>query len=88
MTHRFLNLFVDGKWTGNKDRSITVRENGVIVSYDMDEYAKEHGITLPDSASKPQKKINTDVKEKEHADMGHQDHSRDIEVDGNGNSEG
>lgn len=84
MTHRFLNLFVDNKWTGNADRSIRI--DGV--EHDMDEYAKEHGITLPDSASKPQKKINTDVKEKDHADMGFKDHSRDIEVDGNGNSEG
>jgi len=80
MEHRFLSLFVDGKWTGNKDRSIKV--NGVV--HDMDEYAKEHGITLPDS----KKKINKDVKEKDHADMEHKDHSRDIEVDGDGDSEG
>ena len=87
MTHRFLNAFVDGKWT-KPDRILKVRENGVIVSYDLDEYAKEHGITLPDSGTKPQKKINTDVKEKEHADMGHQDHAGDTEIDGDGDSEG
>jgi hypothetical protein len=83
MEHRFLNIFENGVWP-RPDRIIKV--NGV--EHDMDEYAKEHGITLPDSGAKPQKKINTDVKEKEHADMEHKDHSRDIEVDGNGNSEG
>jgi hypothetical protein len=79
MEHRFLKVFVDGVWP-RPDRIIKV--NGV--EHDMDEYAKEHGITLPDS----KKKINKDVKEKEHADMEHKDHSRDIEVDGDGDSEG
>ena len=53
MEHKFLRLFVDGKWTGKEDRSITI--NGV--KHDMDEYAKEHGITLPD-AKKSTKKVN------------------------------
>jgi hypothetical protein len=79
MEHRFLKVFVDGVWP-RPDRIIKV--NGV--EHDMDEYAKEHGITLPDS----KKKINKDVKEKDHADMEHKDHSRDIEVDGDGDSEG
>jgi len=54
MEHKFLRLFVDGKWTGNDERTITI--NGEV--HDLDEYAKEHGIDLPEGKkSKP--KINT-----------------------------
>lgn len=83
MTHKFLKLFVDGKWTGNQDRSITV--NGEC--HDMDEYAKEHGIELPDSKhSKKHKDIKKEVNS--NADMGNQDHSGDHKINGNGDSEG
>ena len=82
MEHRFLTLFVNGKWTGNADR--TIRVNGEV--HDMDEYAKEHGITLPD-AKKTKKHINIDVKEK-HEDLEQPHHDGDTEVDGDGDSEG
>ena len=82
MEHRFLTLFVNGKWTGNADR--TIRVNGEV--HDMDEYAKQHGIILPD-AKKTKKHINTDVKEK-HEDMERPHHDGHIEVDGDGDSEG
>jgi len=83
MTHRFLRLFVDGKWTGNLDRTIKV--NGEI--HDLDEYAKEHGIELPDSKAmfKQPKDVKKEVNT--HADMGKQDDSGDHKVDGNGDSE-
>ena len=76
MEHKFLNLFVDGVWTGKPDRSIRI--NGV--KHDMDEYAKEHGITLPDS-KKSKKQVNS------YADLEHQDDSRDTKVDGSGDSQ-
>lgn len=72
MEHKFLRLFVDGKWTGNEDRSIRV--NGEM--HDMDEYAKAHGIELPEG-KKSKKHINK-VEEK-HADMDKQDDSGDTE---------
>ena len=53
----------------------------------MDEYAKEHGIELPDSKqSKKHKDIKKEVNT--HADMGKQDHSGDHKVDGKRDSEG
>ena len=78
MTHRFLNLFVDGKWTGNPDR--TIRIDGVV--HDMDEYAKEHGIELPD-----QKPTKNKTKVNSYADMEQPLDAGSDEVDGNGNSE-
>ena len=81
MEHKFMRLFVDGVWTGNADRSISIAG----VKHDMDEYAKQHGIELPD-AKKSKKTINKDVKEK-HEDMERSHDSRDTEVDGDGDSE-
>ena len=72
MEHKFLRLFVDGKWTGHPDRIIRV--NGV--EHDLDEYAKAHGIKLPEG-KKSKKQINK--VEEQHADMEHQDHSGDTE---------
>jgi hypothetical protein len=43
----------------------------------MDEYAKEHGIELPDSKSKKHKDIKKEVNT--HADMDKQDDSGDTE---------
>ncbi len=77
MEHKFLKLFVNGVWT-RPDRTIKV--NGV--EHDMDEYAQEHGIELPEG----EKWINTDVEEK-HEDMEGSHDSRDTEVDGDGDSE-
>ena len=86
MTHRFLNVFdAEGNWQGNADRQIKVRENGVIVEYDMDEYAKAHGIKLPD-AKKSKKTINTDVEDK-HEDMERSRDTGNTDIDGDGDSE-
>jgi len=73
MEHKFLKLFVDGKWIGNKDRTITV--DGEV--HNLDEYAKEHGIDLPEGKkSKP--KINT-KEEKKDADLEGTHKTGDIE---------
>lgn len=82
MTHKFLRNFdSEGHWT-KSSRIITV--DGV--EHDMDEYAKEHGIELPDSKSKKHKDIKKEVNT--HADMGNKDHSGDHKVDGKRDSEG
>lgn len=80
MEHRFLNLFIDGVWTGNADRTISIDGE----KHDMDKYAKQHGINLPD-AKKSKKTINTDVEEK-HEDMEQSHDSADTGVDGDGDS--
>ena len=80
MEHKFLRLFVDGVWTGHADRTISIAGE----KHDMDEYAKEHGIELPD-AKKSKKTINTDVEEK-HEDMERSHDSRDTDIDGDGDS--
>ncbi len=77
MEHKFLKLFVNGVWT-RPDRTIKV--NGV--EHDMDEYAQEHGIELPEG----EKWINTDIEEP-HEDMEGSHDSADTEVDGDGDSE-
>ena len=76
MQHKFMRLYINGEWTGNTDRAIRV--NGV--THDLDTYAKEHGIELPD-AKKAKKQVNTteDIKEEEHADMGQTFDSGDTE---------
>lgn len=72
-----------GKWLGNKDRTITVDGEAITI----DEYAKEHGIELPDSKhSKKHKDIKKEVNS--YADMERQDHSGDHKVDGERDSEG
>ena len=82
MKHKFLRGFVNDKWT--KD-SRTIRIDGV--EHDMDEYAKEHGIELPDSKAKPKKQVNIDIEEKADADMGQPLDSGHTEVDGKRDSE-
>jgi len=71
MEHKFLRLFVDGVWTGKEDRTITVQEGQNVVEYNLDEYAKQHGIELPEG-KKAKKVVNTieDIQEKDDADMG------------------
>ncbi len=79
MEHKFLRLFdADGKWT-RSSRKIMVEG----VEYDMDEYAKEHGIVLPDSkgGKKPKKEINIDVEDKGYGDMEEQVDEGDSSVD-------
>lgn len=81
MEHKFLrNYDLEGKWT--KPTRI-IRISGV--EHDLDEYAKEHGIELPDAKSKKHKDIKKEVNT--NADMGHKDDSRDTKVDGSGNSQ-
>jgi len=83
MEHKFLRNFVDGVWT-KESRDIVVLQEGEYVTVDMDEYAKEHGINLPDSKGykKPKKEINTttDIKEHEHGDMEQQNDEGDTDV--------
>jgi len=75
----WLNKFRDGVWTGNADRTIVVEG----VSHDIDEYAKEHGIKLPESKKQPKKKKQVNS----YADMEQQDSGRDTTVDGTGSSQ-
>ena len=79
MEHKFLRLFVNGVWTGHADRTISIAGE----KQDLDEYAKEHGIELPEGG----KWINTDIEEP-HEDMERSHDSRDTDVDGDGDSEG
>ena len=66
MEHKFLRNFDEhGNWT-KETRMIRVEVDGEMVEVDMDEYAKKHGIELPDSKSKKHK----DVKVEKHEDMG------------------
>ena len=81
MEHKFLRNFdAEGQWT---KPSRIIRVSGV--EHDMDEYAKEHGIELPDSKSKQHKDIKKEVNT--NADMGHKNNSRDTKIDGEGSSE-
>jgi len=85
MKHKFLRLFdADGNWTRP---TRTIKVDGV--EYDMDEYAKQHGIVLPDSKAqkKPKKEINTDKQDHSYGDMEEQDHRADQDVDGEGDSQ-
>lgn len=81
MKHRFLRGFDhNGKWT---KPSRVIRVDGV--EHDMDEYAKEHGIELPDAKSKKHKDIKKEVNT--NADMGKTHDSGHSEVDGTRDSE-
>lgn len=79
MEHKFLRNFVDGVWQGREDRVIVVGG----VEHDMDEYAKEHGIVLPDSkgGKKPKKEINIDEQDESYGDMEEQVDEGDSSVD-------
>jgi hypothetical protein len=81
MIHKWMrNYDINGVWTKSQ-RKINV--DGV--EHDLDEYAKQHGIDLPDS-KKSKKQINTDIEEK-HEDMEQSLDSGDIEINGDGDSE-
>ena len=89
MKHKFLRNFdTYGVWT-KESRDIAVEVNGTIQVVNMDEYAKEHGIELPDSKkhTKPKKQVNIDIQEEEHADMGQPLDSEHTEIDGKRDSE-
>jgi len=84
---KFLRNFdANGVWTKDS-RQIRVEENGKIVEVDMDEYAKKHGIELPDS-KKFKKQINKDIEEKSYGDLGQTSDEGSAEEHGNGDSEG
>ncbi len=74
-----------GVWTKDS-RLIRVEENGVIREVDMDEYANEHGIDLPD-AKKSKKTINIDIEEKGYGDMEQTFSDGSAEEHGDGDSE-
>ena len=77
MKHKFLRNFdSNGVWTKDS-REIKVIINDEIQTVDMDEYAKEHGIELPDAKSKKHKDIKKEVNT--YADMEKQDDSGDTE---------
>lgn len=83
---KFLRGFnSEGVWT-KESRIIRVDENGVIREVDMDEYAKEHGIDLPD-AKKSKKTINIDIEEKGYGDMEQTFSDGSAEEHGDGDSE-
>jgi hypothetical protein len=85
MEHKFLRLFVNGKWTGNPDRTITIKKGSEYVIVDMDEYAKEHGIELPTGPTapkKPKNKKKDDVEVNSNADMGTKHHEGHTEESG------
>lgn len=89
MEHKFLRNFdKNGVWT-KQSRDISVEVKGTIQVVDMDEYAKEHGIELPDSKkhTKPKKQVNIDIEEKADADMGQPLDSEHTEIDGKRDSE-
>lgn len=67
MEHKWLRNFDEhGVWT-KPTREIRVEIDGVMTRVDMDEYAQEKGIELPDSKFYKKKK---DTKVEKHEDMG------------------
>tara|TARA_R100001460_G_scaffold72848_1_gene113670 strand:+ start:2110 stop:2346 length:237 start_codon:yes stop_codon:yes gene_type:complete len=67
MEHKFLRNFDEhGVWT-KPSRMIRVVIDGEMKTVDMDEYAEEHGIELPDKKFHVKKK---DIKVKKDEDMG------------------
>jgi len=86
MKHKWLKNFDEhGNWTKPTRELRIQNSDGEIEIHDLDKYAKQHGIELPD-AKKSKKKINKDIEEK-HGDMESSQHSGDTEEHGDGNSE-
>ena len=83
MEHKWLRNFdADGNWKGTS-RNIRIEVQGKIVTVDMDEYAKENGIILPDSKKQPKQKTKVNSNE----DIREQDDSGVDPESGNGISE-
>lgn len=82
MEHKWMRLFVDGKWTGRDDRKVTLSDGS---EHSIDDLAKKHGLELPEG-KKSKKQINKDIEEK-HGDMESSHDSADTEKHGDGNSE-
>lgn len=82
MKHKWLrNYNSEGVWT-KPERKINV--DGV--EHNLDEYAKKHGIDLPD-AKKIKKQINKDIQEESYGDMGQAQQPESATEHGNGDSE-
>jgi hypothetical protein len=64
--HKVLKLYKNGVWQGKPDRTIML--NGV--KHDLDEWASQNNIDLPD-AKKSKKKVNidTDIKEERYGSL-------------------
>jgi len=64
--HKVLKLYKNGVWQGKPDRTIML--NGV--KHDLDEWAAQNNIDLPD-AKKSKKKVNidTDIKEERYGSL-------------------
>ena len=83
MEHKWLRNFdADGNWT-KPTRDIRIEVGGKIVTVDMDEYAKDNGITLPDSKKQPKQKTKVNSNE----DIRQQDDDGDDPIVGDGISE-
>ena len=83
MEHKWLRNFDShGNWTKDS-RDIRIESNGVIITVDMDEYAKDNGIVLPDSKKQPKQKTKVNSNE----DIREQDDSGVDPESGNGISE-
>ncbi len=81
MKHRWLRKFDSkGVWHGNPDRTISVDGR----THDLDEYAKLHGVELPDSKVKKEKKTKKEVNS--YADMEQSLDKGHTEIDGDGDS--
>jgi len=70
----------DGKYCGPEDRMVHMKEG----SYPLQEYADMHGIELPDSKVKKEKKTKKEVNS--YADMEQSHRQRDTEEYGDGDS--
>lgn len=68
----WFKLFVDGEWTGSKDRTVHIKG----VETDIDEWSKQHGIELPEG-KKAHKQINK--VEEQHADLDRSGDTSDTE---------
>ena len=86
-----MRLYKDGEWTGREDRIVTLKDGS---QHSIDDLAKKHGITLPDSPAKPKAKAkktinkDIDIQENRHEDMeGTLDRGHTEKYDG-GDSEG
>lgn len=71
-----------GNYIGPEDRMVHMKEG----SYPLQEYADLHGIELPDSKVKKEKKTKNEVNS--YADMGQTFDEGSPEIDGDGDSQG
>jgi len=81
--NKILRLYSNGVWQGSPDRTITVKG----VTHNLDEYAKEQGIELPDgNKTKVLKPFKKEVNS--YADMEQSHHKGHTEEYGDGDSQG